>query len=141
PGGDHSLHTRDLSGRPINLSLPAESLMLDKACGRVPHTGGKGIGEGDEYYQSIMRWLEADAPLDPPTVALPVSMEVFPPSAVLNGKGEKQRVVVRAKYSDGTDRDVTSLALFLSNNDNAAKIDGAGDVTAGERGEAFVMAR
>ena len=26
-------------------------------------------------------------------------MEVFPPSAVLDGKGEKQRVVVRAKYS------------------------------------------
>ena len=60
---------------------------------------------------------------------------------VLDGKGEKQRVVVRAKYTDGTDRDVTSLALFLSNNDNAAKIDGTGNVLAGERGEAFIMAR
>ncbi len=55
---------------------------------------------------------------------LPVSVEVFPPSAVLDGKGEKQRIVVRAKYSDGTDRDVTRLALFLSNNDTSAKIDG-----------------
>ena len=50
-------------------------------------------------------------------------------------------MVVRAKYSDGTDRDVTSLALFLSNNDNSAKISPDGVVTAGERGEAFVMAR
>jgi Protein of unknown function (DUF1549)/Protein of unknown function (DUF1553) len=141
PDGDHHRLTRELNGRRINLALPAESLLLDKACGRVPHTGGKRIGEGDEYYQSIMRWLEADAPNDPPAVALPVSMEVFPPSAVLDGMGEKQRIVVRARYSDGTDRDVTALALFLSNNDTAAKIDNDGAVTAGERGEAFVMAR
>jgi hypothetical protein len=107
----------------------------------VPHTGGQKIKEGDEYHAAIMRWLEADAPADPATVAAPTAIEVYPPSAVLDGKGEKQRVVVRAKYSDGTDRDVTSLALFLSNNDTAAKIDDAGAVTAGERGEAFVMAR
>jgi hypothetical protein len=141
PEGDHYRLTRELNGRRINLALPAESTLIEKAAGKVPHTGGAKIKEGDEYYQSLMRWLEADAPLDPPNVALPVSMEVFPPSAVLDGKGEKQRIVVRAKYSDGTDRDVTSLALFLSNNDNAAKIDGDGTVTAGERGEAFIMAR
>jgi uncharacterized protein DUF1549/uncharacterized protein DUF1553 len=141
PDGDHHRLTREFNGRRINLALPAESLLLDKACGRVPHTGGRRINEGDEYYQSIMRWLQADAPNDPPTIALPVSMEVYPPGAVLDGKGEKQRLVVRAKYSDGTDRDVTNLALFLSNNDTAAKIDADGAVTAGERGEAFVMAR
>jgi hypothetical protein len=141
PEGDHFRLTRELNGRRINLATPAESTLVEKAMGKVPHTGGAKIKEGDEYYQTLIRWLEADAPLDPPGVALPVSMEVFPPSAVLDGKGEKQRIVVRAKYSDGTDRDVTSLALFLSNNDNAAKIDGDGSVTAGDRGEAFVMAR
>ncbi len=141
PDGDHYRLTRELNGRRINLAMPAESMLIEKSIGKVPHTGGKKFAEGDEYYQSIMRWLEADAPLDPPTQATPVSMEVFPPSAVLDGKGEKQRLVVRAKYSDGTDRDVTSLALFLTNNETAAKIDGDGAVTAGERGEAFVMAR
>ena len=50
-------------------------------------------------------------------------------------------MTVRAKYSDGTDRDVTTLALFLTNNDNSAKIAPDGVVTAGDRGEAFVMAR
>ncbi len=141
PDGDHHRLTREFNGRRINLSIPQDSLLLDKACGKVPHTGGQRIKEGDEYYNAIVRWLEADAPLDPPTVPAPVGIEVYPPSAVLDGKGEKQRVVVRAKYSDGTDRDVTSLALFLSNNDTAAKIDGDGAVTAGDRGEAFVMAR
>ncbi len=141
PDGDHHRLTHELNGRRVNLAMPNDSLLVEKALGKVPHTGGAKIKEGDEYHRTLLRWLEADAPLDPPTVALPVSMEVFPPSAVLDGKGEKQRVVVRAKYSDGTERDVTSLALFLSNNDNAARIDGDGTVTAGERGEAFVMAR
>jgi hypothetical protein len=141
PDGDHYRLTRELNGRRINLAIPHDSLLLEKAAGLVPHTGGAKIKEGDEYYQTIVRWLEADAPNDAPNIPLPVSMEVFPPGGVLDGKGEKQRIVVRAKYADGTDRDVTNLALFLSNNDNAAKIDGEGAVTAGDRGEAFVMAR
>ena len=143
PDGDHFRLTREMNGRRVNLALPHDSLLLEKATGKVPHTGGAKIKEGDEYYTTIVRWLEADAPLDPPAVPMPVSMEVFPPSAVLDGKGETQRVVVRAKYADGTDRDVTTLAIFMSNNDTAAKIaaDGDGAVTAGDRGEAFVMAR
>ena len=122
--------------------MPAESLLLDKALRqgaahrRQADQGGRRVLPGDHRAGS-----KPTRRIDPPTVALPVSMEVFPPSAVLDGKGEKQRIVVRAKYSDGTDRDVTSLALFLTNNDTAAKIDGDGAVTAGERGEAFVMAR
>jgi hypothetical protein len=143
PDGDHFRLTGEMPGRRINLGLPADSLLLEKACGKVPHTGGKKISEGDPYYRTITRWIDAGTPADAKDIALPVSMEVFPPAAVLDGKGEKQRLVVRAKYSDGHDRDVTDLALFMSNNDNAAKIasDGDGSITAGERGEAFVMAR
>ena len=48
---------------------------------------------------------------------------------------------MRARYSDGTDRDVTSLAVFLTNNDVSAPVTPQGLVTAGDRGEAFVMAR
>jgi len=143
PDGDHFRLTHELNGRRINLASPAESLLLEKACGLVPHTGGKKISVGDEYHQTLMRWLEADAPLDNDKIAAPIALEVYPPNAVLDGKGEQHRITVRAKYSDGTDRDVTSTSLFLSNNENSAKIaaDGDGRVTAGERGEAFLMAR
>ncbi|MBO0697536.1 MAG: DUF1549 domain-containing protein [Zavarzinella sp.] len=141
PEGDLYRLTREINGRRINLAVPAESLLMEKAGGKVPHTGGQRIKEGDEYWQTLMRWLEAGVPQDPPTVARPVSMEVYPKRAVLDGKGATQRLVVRAKYSDGTDRDVTNLALFLSNNDNSAKVTPDGLVTADNRGEAFVMAR
>ncbi len=139
--GDHFRLTRELNGRRVNLALPAESLLLEKATGKVPHTGGQRIKEGDEYHQTLVRWLEANAPLDPPTVPTPVAVELYPRSAVLDGKGATQQMSVRARYSDGSERDVTSLALFLSNNDTSAKISPDGLVTAGDRGEAFVMAR
>ncbi len=60
---------------------------------------------------------------------------------MLEGEGATQQFIARARYSDGTDRDVTNLALFLTNNDNSAPIDADGLVTAGARGEAFIMAR
>ena len=143
PDGDHYRLTRELNGRRINLAVPEASLLLDKTTGKVPHTGGAKFKDGDPYYNAIVRWLQADAPLDPADVAQPTKIEVFPPSAVLDGAGETQRVIVRAEYTDGTDRDVTDLTVFLTNNENSAKIDAEGDgtVTAGERGEAFVMAR
>ena len=139
--GDHYRLTREIPGRRVNLALPNDSLLIEKGTGRVPHTGGKRFSDGDEYYTSVIRWLDAGAPLDPPTVATPTALELYPKEAVLDGKGATQRLTVRAKYSDGTDRDVTSLALFLSSNDNSAKVTPDAVVTAGERGEAFVMAR
>ena len=121
-----------MPGRRINLALPAESLLLEKATGKVPHTGGQQFKEGDEHYQTILRWLEAGHRATRPTSPRPVAVEIFPPAAVLDGKGKPQRMIVRAKYSDGTDRDVTHLALFLTNNDTSAKISPDGVVTAGD---------
>ncbi len=68
-------------------------------------------------------------------------MEILPKQVVLEGEGARQQMTVRAHYSDGSVRDVTPVALFLSNNDTSAKIGDDGMVTAGTRGEAFVMAR
>ena len=70
-----------------------------------------------------------------------MGLEVYPPQAVLNGADEKQQLTVRAVYADGSDRDVTSLAVFLTSNDNSAGVDPQGVITAKNRGEAFVMAR
>lgn len=141
PDGDHHRITREISTRRINLALPAESLLLEKNDGSVPHTGGKRFGRDSEYYATILRWLEAGAPKDAGEVPTCVSVELYPQQAVLEGQGATQQMTVRAKYSDGTDRDVTNLAVFLSNNDNSAAISADGLVTAGARGEAFVMAR
>jgi len=141
PDGDHYRLTREISGRRINLALPHESLLIEKSVGKVPHTGGKRFDEKSELNATLIRWLEAGAIPDPGAVPEVKSVEIYPPGAVLDGQGTKQRITVRAKYSDGTDRDVTSLAYFMSNNDNSATISQDGVVEAQKQGEAFIMAR
>src|SRR5207237_1934323 len=141
PDDDHYRLTHELNGRRVNLAIPNESLLVEKAQGKVAHTGGQRIKEGDEYSQTLLRWLEAGAPQDPADQPTPVGVDLYPKAAVLDGKGATQQMVVRAKYSDGSVRDVTSLAMFLGSNDTSAKISPDGLVTAGDRGEAFVMAR
>jgi hypothetical protein len=139
--GDYQRITRQAATRRINLAVPADSLMVTKATGAVPHTGGARYAPDSEPNKTVMRWLEAGAPEDSKDVAVPTALEILPRQAVLEGEGATQRFTVRATYSDGTDRDVTDLAVFMSNNDNSAKITPDGKVTASKRGEAFVMAR
>ncbi|MGH7135596.1 MAG: DUF1549 domain-containing protein, partial [Pirellulales bacterium] len=141
PAGDHFRLTRELGYRRINLALPAESLLMEKIDGTVPHTGGQRFDKESEYYQTLTRWLEAGAPYDAGEVPKVLDVELYPKQVVLEGAGATQQMIARAKYADGTDRDVTNLALFLTNNDNSAAITPDGLVTAANRGEAFVMAR
>ena len=142
PEGDHYRLTREMPGRRINLAVPADSTLLQKTIGAVPHTGGQRFTPESEMYRTVHDWIAAGAPNDDvsklPTVE---SVDIYPKQAVLDGKDKTQQMTVRARYSDGTDRDVTGLAVFLSNNDNSAAVTPDGLVTANERGEAFVMAR
>jgi hypothetical protein len=142
PEGDHYRLTREMVGRRINLAVPSDSTLLEKTIGAVQHTGGKRFESSSELYQTLHGWIEAGAPNDDvsklPTV---VGVDLYPKQGVLDGKGATQQLTVRARYSDGTDRDVTSLAVFLTNNDVSAPVSPGGLITAGERGEAFVMAR
>ena len=141
PDGDHFRISREMPGRRLNLAIPEDSLLMTKSVGSVPHTGGKRFGTDSEYYDTMMRWMKTGALNDQGEVPKVVSVELYPPAAVLDGPETTQRLTVRAKYSDGTDRDVTNLAVFLSNNDTSASVSADGLVTAGERGEAFIMAR
>ena len=141
PDGDYLRITREMPGRRIDFSVPESSLMIEKSIGVVPHTGGKRFEKDSEISQTIVDWISAGCPRDPDNVATCIGLEFYPRDGVLDGEGATQQVTTRAKYSDGTDRDVTSLALYLSNNDTSASITPEGTITAGARGEAFVMAR
>ena len=114
PEGDYHNITREQVGRRINLALPEASMMLTKCTGEAPHTGGKLFTKESASYSNIARWLEAGAVLeaeaDAPT---PVSAEILPKSLLLESPGQQFRMTVRVKYSDGSDRDVTDMSLFL----------------------------
>lgn len=141
PNGDYHRLTREMLGRRVNLATPEDCLLITKSTGDVSHTGGVLMTRDSEAYQTLVRWINSGAPADPGPVPEVVELEVYPKGGVLNGEGASQQLSVRAKFSDGTDRDVTSLSFFMTSNDNSAEVDQAGLITAKNRGEAFVMAR
>ncbi len=141
PDGDYYRLTREQIGRRINLAVPEDSLIVQKGLGAVQHTGGVRFATNSDLCQTLIKWLAAGATNDPPNVAKVTGIDIFPKAAVLEGSNALQHFIVRAEYSDGTERDVTPTAVFLSNNETCARVAEDGTVTAGQRGEAFIQAR
>jgi hypothetical protein len=141
PAGDFERITREFPGRRIDPGDPGHSLLVQKAIGGVPHSGGKRFGAESDLADRLVRWIAAGAPDDPGPIAQLVSLDLYPPTALLVGEGQSQPFVAVARFADGTDRDVTDLCWYGSNNDSSAKVSPSGLVTSGSRGEAFIMAR
>lgn len=141
PAGDQYRLTREIPGRRVNVSAPDRSLLIQKALGNVDHTGGQCVQEDSPELQTLLTWIQTGAPADPETAAVPLRLRVYPEEAIFPQKGGTQQLLVMAEFSDGTDRDVTDLAVFLSNNDAAAGVNAGGVVTANGSGSAFILAR
>lgn len=141
PAGDQYRLTREIPGRRVNVTAPDRSLLIQKALGNVDHTGGQCVQEDSPELQTLLTWIQTGAPADPETAAVPLRLRVYPEEAIFPQKGGTQQLLVMAEFSDGTDRDVTDLAVFLSNNDAAAGVNAGGVVTANGSGSAFILAR
>lgn len=76
--GDYFRITQDMVGRRVNVAAPAESLLLLKATGQVPHTGGKLFDASSPLYKTVHRWIEAGAPDDAESVPQPVEIMLAP---------------------------------------------------------------
>jgi hypothetical protein len=141
PAGDYWRLTQQMVGRRIDLAAPEQSLLLHKALGAVPHSGGRRFQADSESYQTLVRWIREGAPDDAPGVPQVTGIALTPDKVVFSGKSKPQPLQVVAKYSDGSSRVVNRLALYFSNNKSTADIDAQGNVTAGKRGDTFVFAR
>src|SRR3954462_7958739 len=53
PAGDYFRIGNDMAGRRVNTAIPEQSLILRKATGAVPHTGGEVFDKKSEYYQIL----------------------------------------------------------------------------------------
>lgn len=138
---DYYTVTRDQASRRINIAIPQESLVLLKPTGVVPHDGGTVMKKEDLTYATILRWIEEGAVNDPADIPHLTGIEIFPKEAVLEGEGATQRFMVLGTYSDGTDRDVTDMAVLASSDDSTLKVAPDGTGTSGGKGEIYVMAR
>jgi hypothetical protein len=139
PDFDFEQLTHDLLGRRFNRMEPEKSLMLLKPAGGVPHEGGKILRPDSEYYAVIKQWIE-EGTRPQSLSARATSIEVLPGEVSLTTPGQTQRILVRAKYADGSTRDVTNEAVISSSNTEVLEAK-ENEVNALRRGEAAILVR
>ncbi len=124
---DYRTITRGARGRRIEPTDPGSSLILLKPTMTVPHKGGLRFAIDSPAYEILSQWIAAGAPAPRDDDALVTGLEVFPAEVTLR-PGDQQRVIVRAKYSDGSARDVTQWSKFASTNEAVATVDDDGRI-------------
>ncbi|MCG8653365.1 MAG: Ig-like domain-containing protein, partial [Pirellulales bacterium] len=141
PQEDYAHLTRQGRGRRLFPAAPDRSLLLQKASGSVPHGGGIRLRPGSHGYQTLLQWIDQGTPNTISTDPVLERIEVQPPRGKLDPGGTEQ-LSAWAHYSDGSRRDVTSMALYESNDTAMADVTETGLVTA-ERipGKVSVMVR
>ena len=138
PDADYRALTRVALGRRVVKTAPAHSLILLKPTATIPHGGGRRFRVGSTQYQIIADWIASGAP--PPQSDDPVieTLRVIPDRVLVEKPGEKLQLSVRARYSDGTERDVTQWTKFTATNDGVAAVDEGGSVTTRGHGEGAI---
>lgn len=137
PQADYDALTREATARRVSLADPASSLFLLKPTLTIPHGGGKRIDVDSLEYQVLSEWIAAGAPGPREDDTAVLGLEVYPREATLM-PGSTQRLVVRAKYSDGRAADVSRWARYSSTDSSVAEVSADGVVTMVGLGEAAV---
>ncbi|HYF36150.1 MAG TPA: DUF1549 domain-containing protein, partial [Prosthecobacter sp.] len=120
PQEDYEHIVKEGKGRRVFPPAPEQSLLVLKSANIVPHGGGKKLEPGSENYQTLVRWISegmrygTDA--DPKLTAI----EVEPKRLSMKVKAAQQ-LKVTARYSDGSTRDVTHMALYEPNDKSMAE--------------------
>jgi Protein of unknown function (DUF1553)/Protein of unknown function (DUF1549)/Bacterial Ig-like domain (group 2) len=141
PESDYEAMVKESRGRRLLPGAPANSLLLSKATGAMPHGGGRLLGTDSDDYRILRDWIASGAPAPRHDDPLVQRIDMSPGQRVLASKS-RQQLLVTAFFSDGTSRDVTRQAVYQSNEPDIASVDRAGLVTTNSRKGLFtVMAR
>lgn len=139
--GDYYRLTQEFVGRRVNVAAPEQSLLLLKATGAVPHTGGELFTKDSPYYRTLLTWIRSGVPDDEDKIPEPTGISLEPERLLFDTNRTPLPTRVFARYNDGSTRDVTDLALFNSNNPATAKVDKNGVVSPAGKGDTSVFAR
>lgn len=124
----------------VRVDQPQESLFLRKPSFVVAHGGGKVLPAGSNEYQTVLTWLKQGARLDSTGPRI-VRLEMYPQERTVMVNTPDLGVVVMARLSDGTTRDMTGEVRYETSDESIAKLGVAGLLKAGTPGLATILAR
>ncbi|MFK5923385.1 MAG: DUF1549 and DUF1553 domain-containing protein [Verrucomicrobiota bacterium] len=122
PEKDYEFLVSESRGRRLFPAAPEYSLLLMKACGDTPHGGGARMDKNSDEYQLIVRWIKDGMDYAPDNDPVVERIEVLPHAKLVN-PGSRQQLSVTAFFSDGSNRDITHLALYESNQPEMSEVD------------------
>jgi hypothetical protein len=128
PDEDYEHLVKEARGRRLFAAAPEQSLLLQKATGQVPHGGGVRIDPSSPSYAALHAWIRQGAPADQETTPQLIHFEIQPERDTLSPHGQQQLTAI-AHYSDGSQRDVTEMAVYESNDSAMAEVTPSGLVT------------
>jgi len=114
PEEDYEAIVKQGKGRRVFPPAPEESLLITKGAAVVPHTGGKKLEPGTDDYKILVRWIAEGMNYTLKDEAKLSGISVEPARVTMKVK-TTQQLKVMARYSDGSSRDVTKLALYEAN--------------------------
>src|SRR5262249_32114011 len=122
PANDYLSLTRGTEGRRLNRVEPARSLLVLKPTGQVAHEGGKRFDAHGPSGDRLRPWIAGGAASDLKPAPKLIGLEVTPTFRPFPPTGLAQQLLVPARFSDSSRRDVTADARYSSGNENAALV-------------------
>jgi hypothetical protein len=142
PAADWLTLTHESSGRRLSRNRPESSLILAKPAGELPHEGGVRFKTGDVAYRVLSRWIAQGAVDDKESGPQLTGLSVTPSQVWLEGgQARESKIRVRARWSNGSETEVTDLAGFDIADPTGATISPSGQFSADRPGEWVVGAR
>lgn len=121
PQEDFEHLTKEGRNRRLFAGAPDRSLLLLKASGQMPHGGGVRLATFSEGYALLREWIRQGSTMDGVSVPKLVAFAVEPARGTIQ-RGAEQQLKALAKYSDGSVRDVTNMALYEANDKAMADV-------------------
>ena len=140
PDSDFHALTRDMFGRRTDPAAASESLILLKPTTQVAHEGGQRFKPDSDEYQILRAWIDQGMQFDPPNAPILDRLEVSPAEKILFEPSNEIQLRARAFFSDGSDREVTRMAVYDAAN-GLVKVTHDGLVQRQSTGETTVLVR
>ena len=128
------------SEKRANPSNPEVSKLLRKPTLLERHEGDKRFDLESEEYRILHDWLKLGAKNDIDSAPQLESIRIIPSSVLLSAPNKKINLQVKAKFSNGEEKDVSQWAVYESAN-LGAEVSAGGELEFSQPGETTVFVR